>query len=478
MRHFSLLAVGIVVLLSAVQPVRAQTYFGSDQMIIPTNAAAAGGRATVYPSTIAVTGGPAKIQDITVTLTNMQHLVPSDFNVLLVGPQGQKVLLMRGCGGNQAISLTTINFNQSATASLTSGGKILPGTYKPTQFGPAALPSPAPGLPYDTSLAVFTGTNANGAWTLYVWDSNNDAAGGAINGWQLSFTGQTQTSFTYQGVLEQDGAPVAGDANVRFTLHGGAVSSVVDQPLAGPIVESFTGIANGVFTTEIDFGAAILLPRELWLGIEVESPPGSGYSTVSPRTRLAIVPVAGRALTADTAINATTATTALSANTANTANSATTATTATTAATANSAPWSGITNVPLGVANPPRVFSFNNSSAAASYAGFFETSLDHTFQAFNFQAGLAVVDFSLSAYTNIGPSIYRFRFRIGNTLSAPVMFTFNESLEHSTISGSVVIPVPAGVQQCSIYITRTFGPGDFFVDTGDTASYTILNIRQ
>jgi subtilisin-like proprotein convertase family protein len=459
MHRFVAPALGLLVALTS--SALAQTYFSTDQMIIPINAAATGGRAGVYPSTINVSGGPARIQDITVTLTNMQHGAPSDFNVLLVGPQGQKVLLMRGCGGNQAISLTTVNFNQNAAASLTSGGKILPGTYKPTQFGAVPLPPPAPGTPYDTSLGVFTGTNANGAWTLYVWDDFNDAAGGAINGWSLNFTGQTQTSFTYQGVLEKDGTPISGDANVRFTLHGGAVSSVLDQPLAGPIVRSLTGLESGLFTTDLDFGSAVFAPRELWLGIEVESPPGSGYTPISPRTRLAIVPIAGRALNADKATTADRATTADSAT------------------TAGSAPWSGITGAPLAVANPPRVFSFVTTPTSNTITPVSESQLPYTvLSGSDFQAGIAVVDFSISGFTNIAQTGFQFRFRIGNTYSSPVNFFFNQAGVHQSFSGKVVIPVPAGSQACSLWVTRTFGSGSFQADTGDSVTYTILNFRQ
>ena len=459
MKRFVAPALGLLVALTS--SALAQTYFGPDQMIIPVNAASTGGRAGIYPSTINVSGGPARIQDITVTLTNMQHGAPSDFNVLLVGPQGQKVLLMRGCGGNQAITQTTINFNQNAPASLTSGGRILPGTYKPTQFGAVPLPSPAPGTPYDTSLGVFTGTNANGAWTLYVWDDFNDGAGGAINGWSLNFTGQTQTSFTYQGVLEKDGTPISGNANVRFTLHGGAVSSAVDQPIAGPIFRSFTELESGLFTTDLDFGSAVFTPRELWLRIDVESPPGSGYTPISPRTRLAIVPIAGRALNADKATTADRATTADSAT------------------TAGSAPWSGITGVPAAIANAPRVFSLINTSPLTSVNPATETQLAYTvLNSSDFQAGVAVVDFSLSGFTNVPQTGFQFRFRIGNTFSSPINFFFNEAGVHHSFSGKVVIPVPAGVQTCSIWVTRTFGSGSFQSDSGDTVSYTILNLRQ
>ncbi|MFN9970922.1 MAG: hypothetical protein ACK58T_13620, partial [Phycisphaerae bacterium] len=68
MHRFVAPALGLLVALTS--SALAQTYFSTDQMIIPINAAATGGRAGVYPSTINVSGGPARIQDITVTLTN------------------------------------------------------------------------------------------------------------------------------------------------------------------------------------------------------------------------------------------------------------------------------------------------------------------------------------------------------------------------------------------------------------------------
>ncbi|MBY0111379.1 MAG: hypothetical protein K2Y21_01055 [Phycisphaerales bacterium] len=483
MPRFVSLGLGLLVALGSMLNAQAQTYFNTDQLVIPADAASVGGRASVYPSTITVTNGPAKIGDISVTLANIKHWRPKDLYVLLVGPQGQRVYLMSACGGNLAIALTTVTFNQGAARSLPEFTPILTGTYKPTQYEFGQFPSPAPPEPHDISLDVFKGTNANGVWSLYLWDRFNDPAGGEINGWSISFAGQTQTSFTYQGVLQKNGVALSGDANVRFALHGGAVSSVADPPLAGPITKSLSGVDNGVFTTELDVGAAALTPREMWLEIAVESPPGTGYSTIGPRTRLAIVPVAGRALSADTATLATTATTAQTAISAKSATTASTATTVPTAATANAVAWTAVTNVPITVSTLPRVFSFADSSASVVYSvsPTYPDIITHTAQIFDFQEGVAVVHFSMSAYTNSAPSVFEIKCLIAGVTqftSPPVRFTFNESLEHKTISGKFVLPVPAGRLNFFFLVKRTLGSGDLGFDTGDTITYTIVNYRQ
>jgi hypothetical protein len=70
------------------------------------------------------------------------------------------------------------------------------------------------------------------------------------------------------------------------------------------------------------------------------------------------------------------------------------------------------------------------------------------------------------------------RFRIGSTLSEPTIFFFNQNGVHLTISGNAIINVPAGAQSCDIVITRDNGLGQFQVDTNDSLSYTITNIKQ
>ena len=56
------------------------------------------GAASSYPSTIAVAGLAGNITDVNLTLKNYSHQVPGDVRMLLVGPAGQKVLVLHHIG--------------------------------------------------------------------------------------------------------------------------------------------------------------------------------------------------------------------------------------------------------------------------------------------------------------------------------------------------------------------------------------------
>jgi hypothetical protein len=56
------------------------------------------GPATPYPATITISGLTTPILDINVVINGLSHTFPSDIGILLVGPGGQKVVLMDGAG--------------------------------------------------------------------------------------------------------------------------------------------------------------------------------------------------------------------------------------------------------------------------------------------------------------------------------------------------------------------------------------------
>jgi hypothetical protein len=64
------------------------------------------GPATPYPATIVVSGLTTAILDLNVAINGLTHTFPSDIGILLVGPGGQKVVLMDGAGAS--IRLTTL----------------------------------------------------------------------------------------------------------------------------------------------------------------------------------------------------------------------------------------------------------------------------------------------------------------------------------------------------------------------------------
>jgi hypothetical protein len=114
------------------------------------------------------------LSDVNVTLTGLKHGFPDDIAALVVGPQGQSVLLMQGVGGSDPVD-ANVTFDDAAAVPIANGGPITSGSYQPST-GLAVCPvtnfrSPAPPGPYSTSLSVFNGTDPNGQWRLYVMDT-------------------------------------------------------------------------------------------------------------------------------------------------------------------------------------------------------------------------------------------------------------------------------------------------------------------
>ncbi|MBN1270215.1 MAG: multicopper oxidase domain-containing protein [Kiritimatiellae bacterium] len=149
------------------------------------------GNAAPYPSSLTVSGFDGTIGRITVTLRGFRHGRPRDVDVLLVSPDGQKVLLMSDAGGNSFVKDITLAFNDAAAASLTSS-KLSSGTYKPTNLpdGDADDFPGAPAGPVHAALSVLEGAAPNGTWRLYVRDDQASKKGRIVDGWSLSIMPQ------------------------------------------------------------------------------------------------------------------------------------------------------------------------------------------------------------------------------------------------------------------------------------------------
>src|SRR5438045_4324952 len=80
--------------------------------------------ATPYPLSIVVSTLPAVITDLNVTLNGLSHGFASDVGVLLVGPDGERIVLMDGAGGFSTISNANLTFDDQAAQSLSFGGPI------------------------------------------------------------------------------------------------------------------------------------------------------------------------------------------------------------------------------------------------------------------------------------------------------------------------------------------------------------------
>ena len=145
--------------------------------------------ATPYPSVKFVSGYSGLITKVTVAITGFSHTYPHDVDLVLRGPDGTSVLLMRGVGA--AVPVGPIDFTiddfgvpMPLAAALADGS-----SYSPTQSGlrPDLLP-PGPASPYGVALSDFNGKSPNGAWSLWAVDWAYLNAGSIAGGWTLIIT--------------------------------------------------------------------------------------------------------------------------------------------------------------------------------------------------------------------------------------------------------------------------------------------------
>ena len=152
--------------------------------------------ATPYPSSINVAGLSGTIAKLTLTLNGLNHTFPDDLDILLVGPQGQNLIVLSDVGGSTDASVS-LTLDDSAATSLPDGGALVSGIFRPANVGSGdSFPAPAPSGPYNSTApqgaatlsSVFNGTNPNGTWRLYVADDEDLDIGSISSGWSLAIT--------------------------------------------------------------------------------------------------------------------------------------------------------------------------------------------------------------------------------------------------------------------------------------------------
>jgi len=180
-------------LLAAAPAASALTFTNPTPITIPAGApVTTEGPAAPYPSPITVSG-LGTVLDVNATITSFSHTCPSDVDILLVGPGGQKTLLFSDAGGDcgpvPASGVTFTLDDEAATAY--PCGENPSGTFKPTDrptgctTDPDTFPPPAPPGPYPVTLTVFDGANPNGTWSLFVLDDFTTDTGTISGGWTL-----------------------------------------------------------------------------------------------------------------------------------------------------------------------------------------------------------------------------------------------------------------------------------------------------
>ncbi|MDB5212429.1 MAG: hypothetical protein JWO86_356 [Myxococcaceae bacterium] len=221
------------------------------------------GIASPYASKITVSGQPTNPNKVTVTLRGVNHTYGDDIDVLLVGPGGQKMVLMSDVGGSTGLVDATLTFDDAAATKLADASAITSGTYKPTDFGTGdTFPGPAPGAPYAATLAAFNGVSPNGDWSLYVLDDEAGDSGSITGGWSLSFSYPAITPPTDPTIALT--APAAGASFVApatinlaadVAANGHTVSTVeffsgatlLGADTTAPYSFVWTGVATGSY---------------------------------------------------------------------------------------------------------------------------------------------------------------------------------------------------------------------------------------
>ncbi|MBI4719242.1 MAG: proprotein convertase P-domain-containing protein [Planctomycetes bacterium] len=170
----------------------AGTFSNATPITIPASGTGdtTGAPASPYPSIISVAGIPGNevIRSLTVTLLDFSHAFPDDVDILLIGPNGTRVLLMSDAGASTGVAGIDLTFRDVA-GPLPDATAVTAGTYRPTNYGtPDAFPAPVPAAPHGSMLAAFVDSRPNGDWSLYVVDDAEFDTGTIAGGWVLSLT--------------------------------------------------------------------------------------------------------------------------------------------------------------------------------------------------------------------------------------------------------------------------------------------------
>jgi subtilisin-like proprotein convertase family protein len=237
---------------------------------------------TTTSNILTASGVVGNVTDVHVTLTGVQVNNPTngleDLDVLLVGPQGQKLILFSFVCQNTNGPLDW-TFAEEAATTLPQGDTVacVSGTFLPSDFSVQAGgyildAPPAPAPPYSTDLTDFNGVDANGDWTLWAEELDGDQ-GATIASWTLEIT------------TDSGGCPNPPDITTT-TLPNGAEGAPYSQTLQA---------AGGTppFTWSISVGD---LPPGLTLDTatgEISGTPDAGSSDTYDFTVMVTDTVAG-----------------------------------------------------------------------------------------------------------------------------------------------------------------------------------------
>ena len=197
-----------------------------------------------YPSSINVVGLTGTVNKVGVRLKGFSHSFPDDVDVLLVGPGGQKFIVMSDAGLGDDVTNITLTLDDAAASLLPDSTILTTGTFRPTNYGTGEIfPAPAPVAPYQspatagaaTSATVFGGINPNGLWSLYIVDDAGIDAGSISGGWDLIIT-------TEEPVCCDSPCTITCPANITVSNDPGVCGANVSYPM--PTIDGSCGVVT------------------------------------------------------------------------------------------------------------------------------------------------------------------------------------------------------------------------------------------
>jgi uncharacterized repeat protein (TIGR01451 family) len=222
---------------------------------------------TPYPSNLFVTGLTGNISKVTLDLKGYNMGQPSDTDILLVGPGGQKFIPFSYIGGTSPAA-SNVNFvlDDAAASALPSTGGVTSGTFRPTVHNnfQVSFPSPAPAGPHAAAAPIGTATFANtfgtlnpiGTWRLFVsTHGGTNTVSSLTGGWCLTFTTSGDPASTTVPAVNPSPSALNQTATVSALVTNSTTNAPVNAQgsvsffenstlLAGPLNLSSIGTAS------------------------------------------------------------------------------------------------------------------------------------------------------------------------------------------------------------------------------------------
>lgn len=95
------------------------------------------------------------------------------------------------------------------------------------------------------------------------------------------------SGFTYQGQIQKDAQPYTGTAQLLMRLYD---AETAGNQIGADVNLADVPVTNGLFTVELDFGAAAFSGDARWLEIQVKTTGDPDYTLLTPRQKITAAP--------------------------------------------------------------------------------------------------------------------------------------------------------------------------------------------